>query len=317
MRILITGITGFIGGHLVERLRQEKLDDLHGASLRGSWPPEWQHLNGQAALHTIDLSKADGLVPLLGDLRPEWIFHLAGFANPAKSFHEPAKAWEDNWRTTFNLYEAVSVCRINPRILFVSSGLIYGNPAADQPISETDLLCPASPYAASKAAADLLSYQVSRHPGLDVMRVRCFNQIGPRQAPDYATANFARQIAAIETGRQPPLLETGDLSSKRDLTDVRDLARAFVLLMKSGKAGEAYNAGSCCAYSMQSILERMLALSRIPITVRQNIDPNRRADTAIARADNRKLRESTGWTPEYSLERSLAELLDYWRQTYI
>jgi GDP-4-dehydro-6-deoxy-D-mannose reductase len=175
-------------------------------------------------------------------------------------------------------------------------------------------LNPASPYAASKAAADLLSYQVTCHPGLDVMRVRCFNQIGPRQSADYATANFARQIAAVELGLQAPVMETGDLSGQRDLSDVRDLVRAFVLLMKHGKSGEAYNAGSGATHTMQTVLQRLLSLTRQPIEVRQKIDPNRRGDTAVSRADTSKLRQATGWSPEYSLDASLGDLLDYWRR---
>src|SRR5205823_7937752 len=126
-----------------------------------------------------------------------------------------------------SLYDAIARTDLRPRILFVSTGLIYGEPdAPDQPCDERTTLKPASPYAASKAAADLLSYQYTRHPGLDVVRVRLFNQIGPRQSADYATANWARQVAAAEAGRQPPVIETGDLSSSRDLTDVRDIVAA-------------------------------------------------------------------------------------------
>jgi GDP-4-dehydro-6-deoxy-D-mannose reductase len=315
MRTLITGATGFVGSHLVECLRQAGEDDLHGLSRQADWPAGAEHLAGQAVLHVADLTRPHEVEDVLRSIRPERVFHLAGYANTGRSFHEPELAWADNWQATFHLYQALARLGLGARTLFVSSGLVYGNPpGADHLFAETDPLYPASPYAASKAAADLLSYQVTCHPGLDVVRIRCFNQIGPRQSPDYATANFARQIAAIERGRQPPLLECGDLSAQRDLTDVRDMVRAFVVLMEAGKTGEVYNAGSGTAHSMQAILDRMLALTGAPIEVRQRLDPQRRVEASVTRADNRRLRETTGWTPEFSLDRSLADLLDYWRR---
>jgi len=313
MRILITGATGFVGGHLVERLL-ESGHELHGLSRRGKWPAEWSHLDGLVRLHAVDLNEPAVAHSALRAIRPEWIFHLAGYANAGLSFREPDKAWAGNLQATLHLYEAVSRSGLRPRILFASTGLAYGASEGGQPCRESDAFHPASPYAASKAAAEMLSCQVACSPGLDVLRVRCFNQIGPRQSAQYATGNFARQIAAIELGRQPPILETGDLSGARDLTDVRDMVRAFVLLMERGRAGEAYNAGSGKTLSMQTVLERMRALARIPIEIRQVIDPARRADTAVSWADVGKLQAATGWRPVYTLDRTLADIIDYWRQ---
>src|SRR5438552_3597911 len=146
-----------------------------------------------------------------------------------------------------------------PRILYVGSGQVYGEPQhPDQAFEEGSPLCPSSPYAASKAAADLASFQYARAPGLDIIRVRPFNHIGPRQSPEFAVSHFAKQIADIERKRRPPLLETGNLSSLRDLTDVRDMVRAYVLLMEKGRTGEAYNAAAGEVHSMQSVLDRLL-----------------------------------------------------------
>jgi GDP-4-dehydro-6-deoxy-D-mannose reductase len=313
MRILITGATGFVGGHLVERLLGGN-HEIHGLSRRAAWPAEWAHLEGRVQLHAADLNCPLETLAALQSIRPDWIFHLAGYANTGKSFAEPDAAWRGNWQATFHLYESIARLGCRPRVLYASSGLIYGNPdGGDRICRETDALYPASPYAASKAAADLLSYQVTRSPGLDVIRVRCFNQIGSRQSPDYATANFARQIAAIERQAQPPVLMTGDLSGQRDLTDVRDMVRAFVALMERGQSGAAYNAASGVTHSMQSVLERLQALSATPVEVRQRLDPERRADTAVARADIHKIQAATGWRTEYTLEQSLADLLEYWR----
>src|SRR5439155_26912686 len=152
----------------------------------------------------------------------------AGYANTGGSFRDPDRAWSENLTATRTLYDAVSRSGLRPRILFVSTGLIYGEPdRPDGACDERTTLKPASPYAASKAAADIVSYQYTRSHGLDIVRVRLFNQIGPRQPADYAVANFARQIAAAEAGRQEPVIETGDLSARRDITDVRDMVASF------------------------------------------------------------------------------------------
>jgi GDP-4-dehydro-6-deoxy-D-mannose reductase len=314
MRTLITGAAGFVGGHLAELLLRDGGHEVHGLGRRAAWPPALAHLTGRVRLHAVDLARADAIEALLRDLRPERIFHLAGYANTGKSFREPAAAWADNLQATFNLYEAVARTGLRPRILFASTGLIYGAPVGDCLCREDDPLEPASPYACSKAAADLLSYQVTRHPGLDVVRARCFNMIGARQAADYATANFARQIAAAEAGVQAPVIETGDLSGRRDLTDVRDVVRAFVALLESGATGAAYNAGSGVAHSMQEVLDRMRALARVRIDVRQQCDPARKGEAAVSRADVAKLHAATGWRPSYTLDESLADLIDYWRR---
>jgi GDP-4-dehydro-6-deoxy-D-mannose reductase len=314
MRILITGATGFVGGHLAEHLLRDAHHELHGLCRNGKWPRELANLKDDVLLHSVDLQSTSSIEQLLADVRPDWIFHLAGYANAGKSFKEPELTWVGNWRATFKLYEAVSRSGLRPRILYASSGLVYGQPIDERPCREVDVLQPASPYACSKAAADLLSFQATCHPGLDVVRVRCFNQIGPRQSPEYSTASFARQIAAIEQGRQHPVLDTGDLGGRRDLTDVRDMVRAFVALMKHGRAGEAYNAGSGEAPTMRFVLDRLLSLTRVQIAIRERVDPERKSDPSVSRADVSKLRAATGWRPQYSLDESLADLLNYWRQ---
>lgn len=317
MRILITGTTGFVGGHLVEALLPRG-DTLFGLCRRAAWPATLAHLAGQAELLPGDIADTARVEAVLQHTQPDWLIHLAGYANPGRSYLEADRCWHDNLTATRSLYDAVARTALRPRILYVSTGLIYGEPDdPDGACDERTTLKPATPYAASKAAADLLSYQYTRNPGLDIIRVRLFNQIGPRQSADYAVANFARQIAAAEAGKQPPVIETGDLSSRRDITDVRDMVAAFPLLLERGVKGEAYNAGRGQTYRMQELLDRLLALARVKLEVRQKIEPGRKADTAVTRADTRKLRLTTGWAPRLSLDQTLTDILDDWRKATV
>lgn len=314
MRILVTGATGFAGGHLVEALRVRADAQVVGLSRRGAWPEEWSSLAGAVELRSCDVGNRPALEAILRDVRPEQIYHLAGYPHVGRSFHEPDAAWEGNLGATRSLYDAVIRWGQRPRILFVGSGLVYGaSEAAARGCEESAPLLPDNPYAASKAAADLLSYQIARHPGLDVVRVRPFNHIGPHQSPQFAVPNFARQLVAIERGRQPPVLETGNLQPRRDLTDVRDVAAAYVLLMERGHGGEAYNVGSGQTHSMQTVLDRLMALSGVKVEVRQKASLVRATDVAVIQANADKLKRETGWTPKYSLEQTLTDILAYWR----
>src|SRR5262249_28089620 len=250
---------------------------------------------------------------VLREVAPERIYHLAGYPHVGRSFQDPEAAWQGNLSATRCLYEAVLRWGGPPRILPGGSGLIYGDPERpDQVFTEDSPLRPTSPYAASKAAADLVGYQVTRSHSLDVVRARPFNHIGPRQSPQFAVANFARQLAEIRRGNRPPLLETGDLGSHRDLTDVRDVAAAYVLLMERGQSGEAYNVGSGTSYSMQTVLDRLVTLAGVEVTVRRRTDLLRRADTQQVLVSADRLKTETGWSPRYDLQQTLQDTLQYW-----
>jgi GDP-4-dehydro-6-deoxy-D-mannose reductase len=312
--VLITGATGFAGSHLAEALLARGGCLLYGIS-RHDWPADLAHLGRAVTLRPCDLSAGwPALLELLREARPDRIYHLAGYAAVGRSFREPDAAWDGNLQATRRLYEAVAAWGGKPRILYVGSGLVYGDGDADWPQDEETPLRPASPYAASKAAADLLSYQVTRDPGLDVVRARPFNHIGPRQSPQFAAAHFAQQLAAIERGLQPPVLETGDLSPSRDLTDVRDTVLAYVLLMEKGERGEAYNVASGRNWSMRDVLDRLLALGRVRVEVRQRAELVRPTEQHAVRADAGRLTRATGWRPRYALDQTLFETLAYWRR---
>jgi GDP-4-dehydro-6-deoxy-D-mannose reductase len=295
-------------------LRAEGGHAVVGVSRQAAWSPGWAHLAGAAELHAAELLDGPAVERLVREVRPDWVFHLAGYANPRKSFDEPDQCWSDNLAGTRSLYDAVARSGVRPRILFVSTGLVYGDPdGPEQTFDESAVLRPASPYAASKAAADLLSYQYTRGPGLDIVRVRLFNQIGPGQSTDYFSARFAKQIVEAERGRRA-VIETGDLTAHRDLTDVRDMARAFRLLVERGAAGEAYNAGRGRTWRIGDVLDAMLRIAGVRAEVKSTTPPGYRPETAVTRADTTKLRRATGWEPRFELDRTLADVLDYWRR---
>jgi GDP-4-dehydro-6-deoxy-D-mannose reductase len=315
MRILITGVTGFAGGHLAEALLQHGGVEIAGVARSGRWPKEWQHLTPKVELRRSDLANRVELETLLREVRPEQVYHLAGYAHVGESFKEPDAAWSGNLTATRHLYEAIESWGGKVRVVSVGSGLVYGDiDPFEQGPDESAPLRPLSPYAASKAAADLVGYQFARAGGMDIVRVRPFNHIGPRQSPEYAVAHFAKQIADIEVGRQPPLLETGNLAPRRDLTDVRDMVRAYILLMERGRPGEIYNAGSGSALSMQEVMDYLLASARVAIDVRQAADLVRTTETNVVCANAAKLRRETGWSPKYSIQQTLADILAYFRR---
>jgi GDP-4-dehydro-6-deoxy-D-mannose reductase len=313
-RVLITGVTGFAGSHLAEALLSVGGCDVAGLSRRGVWPAGCEHLADRVTLYDCDVREQAAVEAVLRHVRPEQVYHLAGYSRVGRSYQEPDATWVGNLGATRALYDAVARWGGRPRILFVGSGLVYGTTATPaQPVDECCVLKPESPYAASKAAADLASYQYSVYPGLDIVRARPFNHIGPRQQPGFAVPDFARQLVEIERGRRPPVLETGDLRPRRDLTDVRDTVAAYLLLMERGRTGEAYNVGRGEGMTIGAVLQRLLELAGPDVEVRTRLDPVRATEVAAACADVSKLRRETGWTPRYALEQTLADTLAWWR----
>jgi GDP-4-dehydro-6-deoxy-D-mannose reductase len=312
-RTLITGVTGFVGCYLADALvaRGER---VVGLTRHPDWPVFWKALESSVSVHECDLCEGNFVEQLIREIQPTHIYHLAGYANVGQSFKDPEAAWSGNLTATRRLCEAVIRWGGAPRILFVGSGLVYGPPEhSDQLFNEACPLRPDTPYAASKAAADLACYQYTCSPGLDIIRARPFNHIGPQQSPEFAIPHFARQIAAIERGDGPPVLETGNLAAQRDLSDVRDVVMAYLLLMEKGRSGEAYNIGSGQSFSMQAVLERMLKLTGLRVEVHQRADLLRPTEPATIRVDISKVSHETGWQPRYSLDQTLADTIEEWR----
>ena len=209
---------------------------------------------------------------------------------------------------------AIIALGLNSRILIVGSADEYGLVRPEElPITEDTPLRPLNPYAVSKITQDFLGYQYHLSHGLHIVRVRPFNQIGPRQGPGFVVPDFARQIARIEAGLQEPVIRVGNLSASRDFSDVRDIVRGYYLALRAGKAGCVYNLGSSQAHSVEEILHRLLALSPIAIRVEQDPAMMRPSDIPVSVCDSSRFLADTGWKPQITLERSLQDVLDYWR----
>ena len=316
MRALLTGISGFVGGHLTEHLVVEG-DLVVGISASGRWPAELAHLGRHARIEPFDIVEEGEakLADLIRRKQPEVIYHLAAQSNPQASFADPRATWALNFWGSFNLLEALKLSGQNPPVVLVSSGVCYGNPPPELiPVREDCPLRPNNPYAASKAAVDLLGIQHYLTHGTHVVVVRPFNHAGPRQSPRYVLAGLAQQVAEVEAGRSPRV-EVGNLDVIRDFTDVRDVVRAYRLLASGGQPGEVYNLGSGSGTQIAGAIEHLRSLANVPIDVQVDPAKVRPVDQAVLVADASKLREAVSWTPQYSMQNTLADMLDLCRKS--
>ncbi len=307
MRALITGSGGFAGAHLADHLRAQPGLEVFGVvrEPRAGLPERTL---------VADLGDAEAVSRILRDVRPDFIYHLAAQAAVQLSWARPRETIVNNVVAQLNVFEAVLAADLRPRLLVVGSADEYGLVLPHElPIREDNPLRPNSPYAVSKVAQDLLGLQyfISHH--LHVVRVRPFNHTGPGQSDLFAASSFARQIAEIEAGRREPILLVGNLEAKRDFTDVRDVVRAYHLLLERGVPGEVYNLGSGRSVTVRYVLELLLAHSRVEIEVHTDQARLRPSDNPELVCDCSKA-AALGWQPAIPLERTVKDLLDYWRE---
>jgi GDP-4-dehydro-6-deoxy-D-mannose reductase len=316
MNILITGITGFAGSHLAEYILAHRPDvQVHGIIRWRSRMDNVAGILGKVELHEADLKDIVSLKKVLAACRPERIFHLAAQSFVPTSWRLPAETFMINAVGQINLFEAALDLKLDPRIQIAGSSEEYGMVYPDEvPMKESNPLRPLSPYAVSKVAQDLLGYQYFKSYGIKVIRTRGFNHTGPRRGDVFVTSNFSKQVAEIEKGKREPVIHVGNLDAKRDFTDVRDMVRAYWLAAEKGEPGDVYNLGSGTAISMHELLEMLTALSRTKLRVQ--VDPSRLrpSDVQILLADSSKFRTLTGWAPTIPFEKTLSDLLDYWRE---
>ncbi len=307
MRVLITGAGGFVGNHLAAHLGQAVANvQLFGATLFKS---ETIH-PAISDNRLIDLKDYAQVRDLLADCRPDAVYHLAAQAFVPRSFEAPWETLENNILSQLNITRACLELNLRPRILIVSSAEIYGQVSADQlPLDENCAIRPTNPYSVSKVAQDMLGLQYHLSHGLPIMRARPFNHIGPGQNGRFVAPAFAMQIANIEEGRRRAVINVGNLTAKRDFTDVRDIVRAYRLIIEKGRPGEAYNVASGMAYSIRRLLDILLGLSEIDIEVQVDPARLRPVDVPEIRGDSAKLRRDTGWQPSLTFEETLKDVL--------
>jgi GDP-4-dehydro-6-deoxy-D-mannose reductase len=315
MRALITGVGGFAGQHLAAALLADPDARVFGiARGRVDWHRRDICDEPRLSLLRADLQVASEVVEAFREAAPERVYLLAAMSAPAEAFADPLGTLDNNIACVTNALEAVRQAAPTARVLLVSSGEIYGSsPDASITLDEDRPLAPENPYALSKVTQDLLGYQYHRAFGLDVVRVRPFNHIGPGQSARFAASSFARQIARAEAGLGPYELEVGSLAAVRDFTDVRDMVRAYVLALESCEAGAAYNLASGRGTSIQALLDGLVALARVPVTVRQDPARLRPIDARYLVGDATRFRARTGWRPTIPLEDTLAAILEDWR----
>lgn len=313
MRALVTGITGFVGGHLAEHLLSE-CDEVVGCARRVSWPDELSYLQERICLKRCDLCDPQDAARLFENDEYEVVCHLAGMANPRACQADPELASQANVEATRNLYDAIVHSGQTPRVLFVSTSYVYGQPQPNElPVGIHCTIRTEHPYAATKWEAERQSMHYAEQHGLDIVRVRPFNHTGPRQSTSYAIPHWANQVARIERGCCEPVLRVGSLDSRRDYTDVRDVVRAYRLLPAMAPPKTVYNLGSGKEYSGWEILQELQALTRRSFGIQTDPARLRTAEVHEIVADAEPLHQLTGWQPRIDLKTTLRDTLDFWR----
>jgi GDP-mannose 4,6-dehydratase len=322
LKVLITGITGFVGSHLSDYLLANQKAEVYGLKRWRSPMDNIAHLKNQVRLYDGDLRDLSFMIFLLNEVKPDVIFHLAAQSEVTTSFNAPVDTLMTNVIGTANLLEAIRLTGQNPVAHICSSSEVYGQVLPGEvPIREDSPFRPASPYAVSKVAEDMLGWQYFTSWGIKTIRTRMFTHTGPRQSEYLVTSNFARQIAMIKKGLQPPVVMVGNLDSVRTFADVRDTVRAYWLMVEKYytgkvKAGSVYNIGGTATMTVGEMLHRMLALSDLTGKVEIRVDKNklRPSDVTLQIPCIDKFVNDTGWHPEISFDDTMLSLLRYWEE---
>lgn len=290
----MTGARGFVGRYLVEHL------ETTGAKVTG-WTRE-----------QVDLLDRSAVSRAMAEVRPNVVYHCAGAAHVGQSFSNIADTFAANVLGTHHVLDALRGTNVNARVLITGSSLVYRQ--SDRALKEDDPTGPATPYAVSKLAQEMLGQRGIREDRQQVLLTRPFNHIGPRQAPTYAAPAFAQQIALIEKGRRAPEIVVGNLDASRDLHDVRDTVRAYAAVAERGEPGRIYNVCAGQAFRIRDVLDRLVAMSRVKVTI--TVDPARYrpSDNLMVWGDRSRIENELGWQPQIPLDQTLKDVLDYWRK---
>ncbi len=307
MKALITGIDGFVGYYLTNHLLEQG-DEVIGTTIS----PDYK--NEDVAVYQMNLLDEKSVEEVIKQTRPDVIYHLAGQSAVGLSWEKPALTMSINVNGTLHLLDAVRKHTSKTKVLIIGSSDQYGPIKKDEcPIKETRPLKPVSPYGISKMTQEQIASLYVSSYGLNIIMVRAFNHIGPRQGKNFVVADFASKIAEIEKGADP-IIRVGNLDAYRDFTDVRDIVNGYYLLMLKGKTGEVYNIGSGKAIQIKHILEELIALSPVNITVVTDEAKLRPIDVPLVVCDHTKLVKDTLWQPQLNIKQTLQDTLDFWRK---
>ena len=308
MNIFITGATGFVGHYLREVLKSPE-NTIWGTA----YPDQPDEASAGNIFH-LDIRVEKDFFDRIKEVKPDWVFHLAAISKVRHSWEKRKETFETNIIGTFNLFEALRKFAPKARILFVSSSDVYGTRSSSEvPLREGAKMHALNPYAYSKLSGELLSEFYTSVENLDILIARPFPHTGPGQSSDFVCSDWAYQIARIEKGVGKPEINVGDTSVHRDFTDVRDVVKAYVLLLEKGKRGEVYNVCSGKSYSLEKILDLLLSFSSRSIVVRVDSQKLRKTEIPFLVGDNTKIKSELSWEPRIPIEQSLKELLEYWR----
>lgn len=309
-RALIIGAAGFVGSYLIDHIQKHCVWSIVVTKM----PQETMACPG-VDICDLDILAPEAIERLLEEQRPDYIFHLAAQSSVAVSWKNPGLTVDVNVKGSLNVLDAVRKLDYKPRVLLIGSGEEYGHVRENEvPVQEDNVLRPGNIYAATKACQNMIGAIYAQAYGMDVMMVRAFNHVGPNQSPIFVVADFCKQTAEIEAGLKEPVIKVGNLSARRDFSDVRDVVRAYVELMEKGKAGETYNVGSGNAVEIRKILDMILCRSKKEIRVEVEPSRMRPVDVPVIEADISKLKACTGWKQKITLEETIQDTLEYWRQ---
>jgi len=313
-KALITGIAGFVGGHLAELLLSQGFE-VYGLRRPRTKMDYIESIANRLHLEDADVLDSHSLYTMISRIKPDYIFHLAAQSFVPTSWVSPSVTLEVNIVGSANLFEAVRQVGIDPVIQIACSSEEYGLVHDDEvPIKETNPLRPLSPYAVSKLAMDYLGYQYHQSYKVRIVRTRGFNHTGPRRGDTFAESNFAKQIAMIEKGKQDPVVHVGNLDTKRDYTDVRDMVRGYLLAVDKCDPGDVYNICTGKAMKIGDMLNLLISFSKIKVEIKPDPARMRPSDVPVLIGDNTKFVAKTGWKPEIPFEKTMEDLLNYWRE---
>jgi GDP-4-dehydro-6-deoxy-D-mannose reductase len=313
MRALVTGIVGFAGSFLARELLNNGYT-VHGTQLPGESRERLHGILNRLSISNLDLTDPVRTSRLVKRLKPDVIFHLGAISAIGYSFEHPRRTLEVNVMGTLNLLEAVRPLKSLRKILIVTSADIYGKvKTGDLPIRETHPLRPITPYGVSKASSDMLAFQYHKSYGLPVVRIRAFNHTGPKQNQGFVVPDFCAQVAELEVADARPQIRVGNLEAERDISDVRDIVRGYRQLCEQGKPGEVYNLCSGRSHKIRWILEYLLSLASVDIVVGRNPSLMRPSDEPRLVGSYAKAKRHAGFRPQFELERTLSDTLEYWR----